>query len=129
MKNTTAYISHVKPDQLAAPYMIAGAGNYTRLYYAKADANMHAAGGLVTTGEDLAKWLEVNINRGRVAGRQIFPANVLAETHRWQVDQDAQFAWVRRYGYGLGWNIGSYVFPLSTLMSHSCRVIGWAWPS
>ena len=108
MKNTTAYISRVKREQLAAPYTIAGEGNYTRLYYAKADANMSAAGGLVTTGEDLAKWLEVNINRGRIAGRQIFPAAVLAEAHRWQVDLDTQFSWVRRYGYGLGWNIGSY---------------------
>lgn len=107
MTNTTAYLSRVKREELAAPY-VAGAGNYMRLHYAKGDANMHAAGGLVTTGEDLAKWLEVNINRGRAAGKQIFPAAVVAETHRWQVDQDVQFAWVRRYGYGLGWNIGSY---------------------
>ena len=108
MKDTTAYISRVNRDQLATPYMIEGASNYRRLYYGKADANMSAAGGLVTTAEDLARWLEVNMSRGRVAGRQIFPAAVVAETHRWQVDQDAQFAWVRRYGYGLGWNIGSY---------------------
>lgn len=108
MKNTTAYISSLKREQLATPYMIADAGKYTRLYYGKADANMNAAGGLVTTGEDLARWLEVNINRGRIDGRQVFPAAVVAETHRWQADQDVQFSWVRRYGYGLGWNIGSY---------------------
>jgi CubicO group peptidase (beta-lactamase class C family) len=107
MKNTTTSMSRVNADRLAAPYVI-GAEDYTRLYYAKADANMHAAGGIVTTGEDLAKWLEVNINRGRLSGKQTFPAAVVANTHRWQVDQDTQFAWVRRYGYGLGWNIGSY---------------------
>jgi CubicO group peptidase (beta-lactamase class C family) len=107
MTNTTTFMSRVKADRLATPY-VTGAGDYTRLYNAKADANMHAAGGIVTTGEDLAKWLEVNINRGRVGGKQVFPATVVANTHRWQVDQDNQFAWVRRYGYGLGWNIGSY---------------------
>jgi CubicO group peptidase (beta-lactamase class C family) len=107
MKSTTTFMSRVNVDRLATPY-VTGAGDYTRLYYAKTDANMHPAGGIVTTGEDLAKWLEVNINRGRVGGKQIFPAAVVANTHRWQVDQDNQFAWVRRYGYGLGWNIGSY---------------------
>lgn len=108
MKNTTTFMSRVNADRLATPYHTTGAGDYTRLYYAKVDANMHAAGGIVTTGEDLAKWLEVNINRGRLGGKQIFPAAIVANTHRWQVDQDTQFAWVRRYGYGLGWNIGSY---------------------
>jgi CubicO group peptidase (beta-lactamase class C family) len=100
-------VSRSNPERLAAPYF-AGAGDYARLHYAKADANMHAAGGLVTTAEDLARWLEANINGGRVGGRQIFPAAVIAEAHRQQADQDTQFSWVRRYGYGLGWNIGSY---------------------
>lgn len=107
MKNTMSLLSRVNPDRLAAPYHL-GAGNYIRLHYAKADANMHAAGGLVSTAEDLAKWLEVNINHGRLGGKQIFPSAVISETHRLQVHQDNQFAWVRRYGYGLGWNIGSY---------------------
>lgn len=107
MKNTTPYFSRVKPEQLALPYAT-GAGDYLRLHYAKADANMHAAGGIITTAEDVAKWLQVNINNGKLAGRQVFPAAVVEETHRVQAEQDNQFAWVRRYGYGLGWNIGSY---------------------
>lgn len=107
MKDTTPYLSRVNRERLAAPYVVTTNG-YTRLYYAKADANMHAAGGLVTTGEDVAKWLMMNINRGRVGRAQIFPAAVIAETHRRQADQDTPFSWVRRYEYGLGWNIGSY---------------------
>lgn len=107
MKNTSTYLSRIKSDQLAAPYF-AGAGDYARLHYAKADANMHAAGGIITTAEDMAKWLQVNIGNGKLDGRQVFPSHVVAETHRLQADQDTQFAWVRRYGYGLGWNIGSY---------------------
>ena len=107
MKNTTAYSSRVKPEGLALPYA-AGAAEYLRLHYAKADANMHAAGGLITTAEDIAKWLQVNLNNGKLAGRQVFPASVVAETHRLQANQDSQFGSVRRYGYGLGWNIGSY---------------------
>jgi CubicO group peptidase (beta-lactamase class C family) len=107
MKNTTAYASRVKPESLAMPYF-AGPSDYLRVHYAKADANMHAAGGMITTAEDIAKWLQVHLNNGKLAGRQVFPASVVAETHRLQANQDAQFASVRRYGYGLGWNIGSY---------------------
>lgn len=107
MKNTATYISRVKAEQLATPYHT-GSGDYLRLHYAKTDANMHAAGGIVTTAEDMAKWLLVNINNGKLDGRQIFPSAVVAETHRLQVEQDTPFSWVRRYGYGLGWNIGSY---------------------
>lgn len=107
MKGTTPYLSRANREQLAMPYEATTTG-YKRLFYAKADANMHAAGGLVTTGEDQAKWLIMNINRGRVGRAQIFPASVIAETHRRQVDQDTPFSWVRRYAYGLGWNIGSY---------------------
>jgi CubicO group peptidase (beta-lactamase class C family) len=107
MKNTNTYLSRMKTDQLATPYHT-GSGDYLRLYYGKADANMHAAGGIVTTAEDTAKWLLVNINNGKLDGRQVFPSAVVAETHRLQVEQDTPFSWVRRYGYGLGWNIGSY---------------------
>ncbi|HEY5837535.1 MAG TPA: serine hydrolase, partial [Pyrinomonadaceae bacterium] len=107
MKGTTPYLSRANREQLAMPYEATTTG-YKRLHYAKADSNMHAAGGLVTTGEDQAKWLIMNINRGRVGRAQIFPAAVIAETHRRQVDQDTPFSWVRRYEYGLGWNIGSY---------------------
>lgn len=107
MKNTSTYFSRVKSDQLAAPYVV-GTGEYSRLYYAKSDATMHAAGGIITTPGDVAKWLQMNLDNGRLGGKQIFPATVIAETHRLQVDQDTPFAFVRRYGYGLGWNIGSY---------------------
>jgi CubicO group peptidase (beta-lactamase class C family) len=107
MKNTTAYASRVKAEELALPYF-ADPRDYTRVHYAKADANMHAAGGMITTAEDVAKWLQVQLNNGKLAGKQVFPASVVEETHRLQADQDSQAAWVRRYGYGLGWNIGSY---------------------
>lgn len=107
MKNTNTYMSRVKSEQLATPYHT-GSSDFVRLNYGKSDANMHAAGGILTTVEDMAKWLLVNINNGKLDGRQVFPSAVVAETHRLQVELDTTFSWVRRYGYGLGWNIGSY---------------------
>jgi len=107
MTSTTSYRSKVDPKRLAMPYQLSDIG-YARLAYAKNDANMHAAGGIVTTAEDVAKWLQVNINRGRVGNKQIFPAAVIEETHRKFADQQTTFAEVKRYGYGLGWNLGTY---------------------
>jgi CubicO group peptidase (beta-lactamase class C family) len=41
---------------------------------------LQAAGGLVSTAADLAKWLEAQINQGQLAGRQVVPRHVVAET-------------------------------------------------
>jgi CubicO group peptidase (beta-lactamase class C family) len=65
--------------RLALPHAAAGAG-YRQLP-SKADSTMHAAGGHVTTARDLTRWIEAHLNRGRVDGRQVFPAAVVAETH------------------------------------------------
>lgn len=107
MTSTTAYLSKVDPKRLAMPYFM-GEKGYVRVPYVKRDANMHAAGGLVSTAGDLAKWLEVNINRGRVGGKQVFPAAVVEETRRKYAEQQRDFAGVKRHGYGLGWNLGTY---------------------
>src|SRR5688572_3622463 len=81
MNNTTAYISRLDSARLAMPYSLESSGPM-RQHYAKGDANMQAAGGLVSTAADLAKWLEVQINQGKLDGKQVFPQRVIAETQR-----------------------------------------------
>jgi CubicO group peptidase (beta-lactamase class C family) len=56
MENTNGYISKVDKHRLAMPYAAEEKG-YRPLPYAKSDANMHAAGGHVSTVFDLAEWL------------------------------------------------------------------------
>ena len=107
MASTTGYRSRVDPDRLAMPYGLAPTG-YRRVQYGKDDSNMHAAGGHLTTVLDLARWLEIHINEGRLDGRQLFPAEVVAETHRQQAAQDREFAEFHRHGWGLGWDLGTY---------------------
>jgi CubicO group peptidase (beta-lactamase class C family) len=106
MKDTSAYISKADPARLARPYAAEGAG-YRRLR-SKVDSTMHAAGGHVSTARDLARWVEAHLNQGRVDGRQVFPAAVVAETHRQQAAQDRMFAAFHRHGWGLGWDLGTY---------------------
>jgi len=74
----------------------------------KTDATMQSAGGLISTTRDMALWLEAQINDGRVGGRQVFPAGLVASTHAPRVAQDATFGPYVRTGYGLGWQVGRY---------------------
>lgn len=107
MASTSSYLTKVDRDRLAMPY-VPDVEGFRRVPYVKSDANMHAAGGHVSTALDLATWLEAHINAGRVAGKQVFPGEVVAETHRKQADQDRDFSHFYRYGWGLGWDLGLY---------------------
>ncbi len=107
MRQTTAGTSRIDRGRLALPHAADPVG-YHRIHFGKADANMHAAGGHLTTALDLARWLEAHMNDGRIDGRQVFPAEVVAETHRQQATQDRDFAYFHRYGWGLGWDLGTY---------------------
>ncbi len=107
MSSTSARMSRVDRNKLAMPYAAQEIG-FRRLYYAKDDNNMHAAGGHVSTVLDLAKWLEMHISSGRFEGEQLFPEKVVEETHRKQADQDRNFAEFHRYGWSLGWDLGTY---------------------
>lgn len=107
MTTTTGYMSTVDRNQLAMPYGADEEG-FSRLHFAKGDANMHAAGGLVTTAADLSKWLMANVNDGRVAGSQAISFQPLRENHTQQVEQDRNFGEYHRHGWTLGWDIGTY---------------------
>jgi len=110
MTATTARI-----DAARASVAVVAAGHFGRIPgqperspLQKTDATMQSAGGLISTANDMAIWLEAQINDGRVAGRQVFPAGLIASTHVSQVTQEASFGPYVRAGYGLGWQVGRY---------------------
>jgi CubicO group peptidase (beta-lactamase class C family) len=110
MRDTTARI-----DEARASGAVVAAGHFGRLPgqperspLQKTDATMQSAGGLISTANDMAIWLEAQINDGRVDGRQVFPAGLVASTHVSRVDQAADFGPYVRTGYGLGWQVGRY---------------------
>jgi CubicO group peptidase (beta-lactamase class C family) len=116
MSNTSAYVSRFDSAQLAMPYSTEPTG-LRRLHYAKGDGNMQAAGGLVSTAADLAKWLEMQINVGRVDSKQIFPARVVAETQRIQTPIESKPGeGPSNIGYTLGWNVS--VIDGDTVLHH-----------
>ena len=110
MRATTARI-----DEARASGAVIAAGHFGRIPgrperspLQKTDATMQSAGGLISTASDMALWLEAQINDGRVGGRQVFPAGLVASTHASRAAQEATFGPYVRTGYGLGWQVGRY---------------------
>ncbi|MEJ2335398.1 MAG: serine hydrolase [Gemmatimonadales bacterium] len=107
MERTTAYRTRV-PDSLIAWPHEDRPGGTRRIRLKKTDENLGPAGGHFSTAGDLARLLEAELNAGRVDGKQVIPAEVIAETQRAQVPQQRQFIFYDRHAWGLGWDIGTY---------------------
>lgn len=99
MTRTTAYMSRTTNWPVAKPYGLNGP-----LDFMKKDETMHAAGGLVTTPRDLARWLEANVNRSGL------PAAAYADAQKQHVEVKPATNWYRfkRTGYSLGWYHSDY---------------------
>ncbi len=73
---------------------------------------MNSAGGHVATLRDLARWTIVQMDSGRIDGRQVFPPEAVALSHRLiarhTVDASRRFGPFDREGWAAGWDIGSY---------------------
>tara|TARA_R110002051_G_scaffold285551_1_gene347834 strand:+ start:1303 stop:2817 length:1515 start_codon:yes stop_codon:yes gene_type:complete len=110
MVHTTAAIDEARASgRVVAPgHLGLEPGPARPSYLQKTDATMHSAGGLVSTANDMARWLEAQIGDGIVDGRRVFPEGLIASTHVSRVDQEATFGSYVRTGYGLGWQVGRY---------------------
>ncbi len=107
MKDTTAFMTKAKSDRLAMPYNLRES-TLERIPFAKRDANMQAAGGHVSTVKDLCRYLLVQLNTGRINGKQVLPAAVIESTHLQQVPQKRRFGAFERFGWSLGWDMATY---------------------
>jgi len=123
MKNTSAYVSKFKREDLATPYGITLSG-WTARPYGKTDANMQSAGGLITTLRDMGTWLEANINNGRLNGRQVLPASAFEAAHTNYVQLATNARGGKQIGYGLGWEI--FTFGNDTMLIHGGGFPGFA---
>lgn len=110
MADTTGWVSEARADGavIAAGHLGYPADGPVRSPLQKVDATMQSAGGLVSTAEDMARWLEVQINDGVLDGRRVFPEGLVASTHRPLATNETTFGPYTRQAYGLGWQIGRY---------------------
>ena len=109
MADTTGWMSEARAGGVvAAGHLGHFADGPVRSPLQKVDATMQSAGGLVSTADDMARWLEVQINDGVLDGRRVFPEGLVASTHRPLATGGGSFGPYTRESYGLGWQIGRY---------------------
>lgn len=90
----------------AVPYEPANGG--LQPVHVKTERTMHAAGGMLSTADDLARWVRIHLNEGRIDDREVFPATAIREMQEPQIyeeDENPFLAGHRRIGWGLGWDL------------------------
>ena len=112
MRDTYARVSGLDPRRIAKPHAIGGTGEFLTLKFQKTDVTMNSAGGHLATVGDLARWVIVHMDSGRIDGRQVFPRDVVAQSHRilarQTVDSRQRFGPFDREAWASGWDIGTY---------------------
>lgn len=115
LKHTTAYVSkaRAKKWKIAAPYVIdtdaADAGKMVRSRLEKTDESMQSAGGIFMSISDLGRWLNLNMNGGRLGGKQVVPADLIRNAQTGYTKSTRNEPPFSADGeYGLGWQIGKY---------------------
>lgn len=71
----------------------------------KKDIIMSPAGGTLSTVNDLAKWLQANINKDQ---RLFQSEQAWADMHQPTTNQDRTYFTYKRHAYSLGWDIATY---------------------
>jgi CubicO group peptidase (beta-lactamase class C family) len=112
MTETYARVSGIEPRRIARPHNLGVDGGYDTEPFLKNDVTMNAAGGHLSTLHDLARWTIVQMDSGRIDGRQVFPASAVALSHRLIAphtrEQSKSFGSFHRQGWAAGWDIGTY---------------------
>lgn len=111
LRSTSARVSTLDPERLALPHalapLVAGDG-WGRIPLAKADANLHAAGGHFATAHDLVRFVAAHASQGRLEGERVFPAAPIASMHQPHVEQDQDFGPFKRNAWGYGWDVAEW---------------------
>lgn len=112
LKQTSAYVSKARLAKLsvAESYLFSPATEtIIRSPIDKQDNNMQSAGGIFTSLSDLSRWLRVNMDNGKLDGKQVIPAEIMQTVHNGYADTVRDNPPFTGSGkYGLGWQIGKY---------------------
>ncbi|HVS65340.1 MAG TPA: serine hydrolase domain-containing protein [Thermoanaerobaculia bacterium] len=108
MESTSARLSALDGERVALPHGLVPGEGWQRIPLAKADANLHAAGGHFTTARDLVRFVAAHASHGRVEGESVFPAAPIASMHEPRVEQDRDFGPFERNAWGYGWDVAAW---------------------
>lgn len=105
LQHTSARTSTFAADALAAGHTWLGEDDGWERVTPKSDGIMHSAGGMVTSPNDMARWLQLHL---RASGPRGFGPELFAAAHRRgaSVDPGARNAYeLPCSGYAFGWNL------------------------
>jgi len=112
MTETYTRVSGLDTNRIARPHDLRSDGSFASKRFAKTDATMNSAGGHLATMHDLARWTIVQMDGGKIDGKQAFPADAVALSHkliaRHTVEDSRHFVYFDREGWASGWDIGAY---------------------
>ena len=110
LKQTSAYMSDATKHrwQVAKPYAGISADNIEAVYLMKADNTMQAAGGLITTAADLARWIKLQLHDGQLDGKQVVSSSIIRQVRKASAKVSGREFPYNGVSYGMGWEIGSH---------------------
>lgn len=70
----------------------------------------NSTGGIYSTAEDMAKWIQLQLGQGRFGGAQLVRSESMAEMQTAVIptDRNVPFTEIVNIGYGLGWYVDLY---------------------
>ncbi len=119
MNHTTTSMSTAidKGWEIAKPHsQNNGTNTLVRLAIQKNDKTMHAAGGIISTAQDMSRWMLVELNNGKINGEQIIDSDLVKKSQFNHAKQNRTWYELKRFGYGYGWNIATT--PLGDTLVH-----------
>lgn len=110
MNRTTAFMSKAEAGNwpIAVPYFALSKEAPEAIYLRKRDNTMQSAGGLIITPADVAKWMKMQLNMGKVDGKQLFPSDLIQLSRSPLVATERERGGFKTNGYGLGWMTGTF---------------------
>ena len=108
MNRSTALVSDCHDDPNFAPPHVIQAGKIVPAPTIKTDRTMHAAGGVMTTASDMAKYMTMVMSKGSINGTKILSAETVGQMLSLQSQPKPQGSIRKIQGFGYAWNLGSY---------------------
>lgn len=104
MFNTTTKISDLDLYKIRPSVTVSKELGVVETGFPKSDITMHASGGIISTINDLTKWLSANIRKDS----RLLSLNSWRDLHTSTTRQDKEYFSYNRKGYSLGWDVAEY---------------------
>jgi CubicO group peptidase (beta-lactamase class C family) len=104
MKNTSAHVSDFDSKEIRPSLTVTKERGIIEKGFYKSDITMHASGGIISTINDMSKWLAANINQDKT----LLDHDSWGQLHTSTATQEKKYYTYQRSGYSLGWDIATY---------------------